>query len=294
MIRIDHNKIQVPEIIQSLEFKDFIRQMLLEKRYMKKETYHRPLSDRLNESHNKCAYCESPVNRAGYYLTMDHYRPKDKLMDDDSHPGYYWLGYEWTNLLPACPKCNSKKSNRFPIQGKRVTGPPMSNGELDLNCCKANSPVHLEEEPLLLHPAIDFPGEHLVFNGSGEIKGLTDRGNETIAVLGLDRIPLNLERKKLVDDYYSKIKKLLEKIGINKQKAGIEESDEPDEPIPPQFEEIFAEIKKSGEPGKPYSLMGCFLFKNFEEFVIERLKQEIGEKAGKFLRRAFTNFLETN
>lgn len=91
---------------------------------------------------------------------------------------------------------------------------------------------------------------------------------------------------------FSARKKLLEKIGINKQKAGIEESDEPDEPIPQQFEEIFEEIKKSGEPEKPYSLMGCFLFKNLEEFIIGRLKQEIGEKAEKFLRRAFTNFFK--
>jgi hypothetical protein len=289
MIRIDQSKIQAPEIIQSVEFKDFIRQMLLDKQYKKNNTYHEPLSDRLNEFHSKCAYCESGVNRAGYYLTVDHYRPKGKLMDDRSHPGYYWLGYEWSNLLPACPICNSKKSTHFPIQGKRLTGPPVNNGDLDWNCCKVDSPVHLEEEPLLLHPAVDFPEEHLVFNGRGEIKGKTDRGNKTIVVLGPDRIPLNLQRKKLVDDYYRKIKKLLEKIGITQKKDDIKESDET---IPPQFEDIFEEIKKSGEPAEPYSRMGWFLFHHFEEFIIERLKQELGERAEGFVRKAFTHFLE--
>jgi len=40
--------------------------------------------------------------------------------------------------------------------------------------------------------------------------------------------------------------------------------------------------------------MGWFLFHNFEEFIIEPLKQEVGERAEKFVRKAFTHFLETN
>jgi hypothetical protein len=42
------------------------------------------------------------------------------------HPGYYWLAYEWTNLLPSCYDCNSfrrhgtmkagpGKNERFPV-----------------------------------------------------------------------------------------------------------------------------------------------------------------------------------
>jgi len=36
--------------------------------------------------------------------------------------------------------------------------------------------------------------------------------------------------------------------------------------------------------------MGWTLFQKFEEFVIERLQKELGEKAGGFVRKAFEWF----
>ena len=66
----------------------------------------------------KCAYCESLItnNQPG---DVDHYRPKGRVMDannkpvmittalgENPHPGYYWLAYQFSNLLPSCIDCN--------------------------------------------------------------------------------------------------------------------------------------------------------------------------------------------
>jgi len=73
--------------------------------------------------HNKCAYCEGLTNTAKFTSRIDHYRPKNGIKGVTNHKGYYWLGYEWTNLLPTCEKCNIKKSNQFPLKDEttRIT-----------------------------------------------------------------------------------------------------------------------------------------------------------------------------
>src|SRR5690606_11272092 len=85
---------------------------------------------------NKCAYCER-LEKAD----IEHYRPKKSVLGE-AHDGYYWLCYEWTNLLPSCVKCNrdGAKLTHFPILGNRVHLPTFSaNGKIDLNLNKANS-----------------------------------------------------------------------------------------------------------------------------------------------------------
>ena len=66
----------------------------------------------------KCAYCETDW-LGGQTVRVDHYRPKKKIKPlqpgDEKHWGYYWLGYEWTNLLPTCDGCNNRKRNHFPL-----------------------------------------------------------------------------------------------------------------------------------------------------------------------------------
>ena len=48
--------------------------------------------------HNKCAYCESH-GLAGFPWDVEHYRPKGRVAEDTTHPGYYWLAYTWTNCI---------------------------------------------------------------------------------------------------------------------------------------------------------------------------------------------------
>ncbi|MGB0932388.1 MAG: hypothetical protein ACPGVB_16520, partial [Chitinophagales bacterium] len=67
--------------------------------------------------HNKCAYCESIEAKP----EIEHYRPK-KGVKGIIHDGYYWLCYEWTNLIPSCRYCNTEggKGDYYPIMGSRV------------------------------------------------------------------------------------------------------------------------------------------------------------------------------
>jgi hypothetical protein len=76
-----------------------------------------------------CAYCEAAVE-AVYVGDAEHYRPKGKVTQRDAygrevtvtcsdgnpHPGYYWLAYDWNNILPSCYKCNTSygKGTQFP------------------------------------------------------------------------------------------------------------------------------------------------------------------------------------
>ncbi|MCT4600045.1 MAG: hypothetical protein N4A32_04025 [Marinifilaceae bacterium] len=160
--------------------------------------------------YNKCAYCERICK-----ADIEHYRPKLKVSEDSSHDGYYWLCYEWTNLIPSCITCNRDggKHNHFPILGTRVFNPPeLVNRELDLEKFKANKSPLIDEKPYLLHPEIDNPDLFFEFvlddNHKGiRIKGIDNegRGNKTIEICKLNRQEVVLDRKKLIVDDFSDV-----------------------------------------------------------------------------------------
>lgn len=121
----------------------------------------------MKDQFHKCAYCECRVTLP--YNDVEHYRPK---------ASYYWLAYEWSNLLYACSLCNrTYKKAFFPLvdESQKVTAP----GSLEA------------EKPLLINPAVDIPTDHVKFRRH-EIVGVTDKGRETIKLLHLnDRIVRN-------------------------------------------------------------------------------------------------------
>jgi uncharacterized protein (TIGR02646 family) len=134
--------------------------------------------------HKKCAYCETRL--VGQFGIVEHFRPKTSGMEDRSFTGYWWLAYEWQNLLVCCQRCNMMKANRFPIKGKRAS-PTAIGSELS------------KEKPLLLDPCIDKPDEHLAFDDSGAIAAKSERGRVTIQVLGLNREELVENRKREIE-----------------------------------------------------------------------------------------------
>ena len=143
----------------------------------------RKLLDR--QQHGKCCYCESrhSATSAGH---IDHFRPKGAVRQGKtsarSLPGYYWLAYEWHNLLLACEKCNRQKSDYFPLEE------PAQRARNHLD------PIE-REAPLLLNPYADpDPSEHLAFAGSA-CRPLTERGRVTVAALGLNRPELQEKRQ---------------------------------------------------------------------------------------------------
>ena len=74
---------------------------------------------KLAQNH-KCGFCEAKLDHIAYG-DVEHFRPKagyrQKGNDPLQKPGYYWLAYEWDNLLFSCQICNQRyKKNLFPIK----------------------------------------------------------------------------------------------------------------------------------------------------------------------------------
>ena len=165
--------------------------------------------------YGKCAYCECPITDF-QHGDVEHFRPKAGVTDENDqpilikddqgngvtnangtpkeHPGYYWLAYDWRNLIPACIKCNrpSKdgdvrfgKHSRFPVVGPHAQEP----GD------------ELSEKPLLINPANgqaeDDPEQHLFVEGETGVMGFkSDRGDMCIKIFGLNvRDQLVTDRK---------------------------------------------------------------------------------------------------
>ena len=183
---------------------------------------------------NKCAYCESAImppdnqndsNEIRKYFTIEHYRPKTF---------YYWLAYEWSNLLLLCKDCNSGKGDKFPFTGTHPYGmtnkmlslehPLTSSNELDLMKSRANDCDLLAENASLLHPEIDEPELYLSFSIDGQIKFAdkklseeTDKDYEirqkraidTISINKLDRFNLHQARLKIINDKKSELENIL-------------------------------------------------------------------------------------
>lgn len=165
---------------------------------------------------SKCAFCETDTS-AGATMQVEHYRPKAKVTakGKPNELGYYWLGYEWSNLLLACGSCNRRKSTQFPIRGQRIVGHPLPllNNELDRSLCLITHNQLVDEQPLLINPEVDSdPMQHFEFTGSGEINGLTEAGQITIRVCYLDRPALTAKRMKYVyNRIFNKLLKYMER-----------------------------------------------------------------------------------
>ncbi|WP_156164693.1 hypothetical protein [Bradyrhizobium sp. LTSP885] len=134
--------------------------------------------------HDKCCYCEGHISHiaAGH---VEHYRPKTCSQQAKGqpllYPGYYWLAYAWPNLYFVCERCNSSgKKNLFPLRD------PMRR--------KLRRVDRRVEQPMILDPGgPEDPRNHIRFKKAA-IAGISEVGKATVALLGLDRIPLTTDR----------------------------------------------------------------------------------------------------
>ncbi|MBL8683157.1 MAG: hypothetical protein JNK05_28575 [Myxococcales bacterium] len=147
----------------------------------------------------KCGYCESLVT-TNDYGDAEHYRPKGAVnkLDGGSwvpvvvgrkpHGGYWWLAYDWTNLFPACAKCNSgHKGENFPTAKTHVRATSRTVKKW------TSDALDKEEEPLLLHPMrageANDPERHITFDIDGRAVPVDSsaRARATIDTCGLNR-----------------------------------------------------------------------------------------------------------
>jgi hypothetical protein len=138
--------------------------------------------------HDKCCYCEKKQrDEPG---AVEHFRPKSgyqvakktKLI----RPGYYWLGYEWTNFYFTCCDCNTCKRNLFPLVQEK-------------HRAKTYKDDWKREKPLLLEPGgRKNPQTHIVFDGPLAV-GMSEYGWKTIEICGLNRSGLVDDRRAYLD-----------------------------------------------------------------------------------------------
>ncbi len=225
--------------------------------------------------YGKCAYCESAV-RANQPGDIDHWRPKnrvtsasDKLVKIKTkngtmcpHPGYYWLAYEWRNLLLACTACNratvktfgqpTGKGSQFPVRGFRAK----KMGE------------ESKERPVLVNPVMDDPAVHMeVDSETGVMIAKTDRGETCIDIFGLNiREALPRERLDYIETTRLAINSLLVQIRLG----------EPNEKKD-AMRKLTERVKRIKSGAIPYSA-GCRIvlqeFRNEPTGIIRRLLQQ--------------------
>lgn len=151
--------------------------------------------------HRKCAYCESLVED----FDVDHYRPTGAVAESPGHSGYYWLAYDWTNLLPACRSCNQTRRDP-PTWSDPESGPgagKLHQFPLEEESERAQGPSDPldREKPLLLNPCEDDPQDFFsydVFSGKLVARRGNRRAETTIRVLNLNRKRLCDRRKAAV------------------------------------------------------------------------------------------------
>jgi uncharacterized protein (TIGR02646 family) len=162
--------------------------------------------------HGKCCFCESKVKPTAHG-DVEHFRPKGRYQQTANEPlrrpGYYWLAYDWSNLLFSCQICNqTHKKNLFPLiePENRAINHHHGTGK---------------EAPVLIHPEQDEPEDHITFRAEFAFDK-TNRGKGTIEVLGLNRPDLVEARRKALH-LWQMLKSVLKSDSAGLEIEGIEE-----------------------------------------------------------------------
>lgn len=192
--------------------------------------------------HGKCAYCETNLGGARQSGHGEHFRPKlspnyrpannrhspckpaqvqrPEQTRFGRHPGYFWLAYDWRNLLPSCELCNTSggKHNQFPLKDPGHYTLLVKLSAKDPRRSRARpsvawpgyfylAPPDIDplERPQLINPYFDSPEDHLTFDELGHIAAITERGEQTIKVCRLDDDALNRRRQAELERVVSRV-----------------------------------------------------------------------------------------
>lgn len=153
-----------------------------------------------------CAYCQTKLT-TGQPGDVEHFRPKGRVVDrqfkpirvtypdrgEVNHPGYFWLAYDWANLLPSCADCNRYRK-QGPTGQLSAGRPEEGAGKADQFPLKDEASRAVDwrnphsEHPLLIDPTDpnSDPTLHLQFETNGQVTPLTEEGAETLRVFGLN------------------------------------------------------------------------------------------------------------
>ena len=240
--------------------------------------------------HGKCAYCET-FYPASAPVDIEHYRPKGAVSEDPLHPGYWWLGMSWDNLLPSCIDCNRRRKQRI-VSNSTSLAELHANGGLGAATMtladagkKDSFPLmarstHVRsetsalgnEKPLLLDPTRDDPRQHLRFHIdhktplglmlAGRRPGhMSARGATSIQIYGLNRLSLVQDRTRVLrqleflGSLVIELGNIIEDLNSPPVVAALKASTA--ENIPGRLkllqDRLFGEMRQMAHPSAPYS-----------------------------------------
>lgn len=247
---------------------------------------HETVKEALQEIYgNKCAYCEGDITAVSS-PRIDHFRPKNRIKEQKESLGYYWLTYEWTNLIQSCEKCNGKKSNHFPLSNEntRVASlPKLNEGGIPVHEWRnPTGPILGNEKRLLLNPEWDDVESYFYFTSDGKIHSDSEEGKTSIRIYDLNRNRLVYARKKTSDQYTERIDRYLKEYETNPDKeSGLSKLLEKIEEL--FVYELLAKVESTDLKDLEYSAYCGFMVYEFEQFFIEnsshpKLLQKIYQK----------------
>ena len=194
------------------------------------------VKNRLVEIHHcKCCYCEKKFPSG--ILQVEHIRPKGgvrQTLDQttDEWPGYYWLAYEWTNLLLACQICNgtTNKWTFFPLANPTKRA-------------RSHHDDVTKERALFIDPSKQNPRRHIRFENELP-KGRTPTGRMTIKGIGLDSPQLMGNRRDKIADV---------KVRLDYIEAAAQHPD--DAEMQAKATEFRQYVRSARQPGAEFSSM---------------------------------------
>ena len=221
--------------------------------------------------YGKCVYCESNV-AANHPGDIEHWRPKNRVTDETGrtieietedrttvpHPGYYWLAYEWRNLLFACVDCNRPSTAKTP--GRRI-------GKWDqfpVRRFRARKMgEELRERPMLVNPVEEDPAAHLKVDDIGVMIAKTDRGQKCIDIFGLNAREALLDaRRECIENTKSRIQSMILEMLMASQQHDKEGA----------MRKLAEKVKKIESGAAPYSACGRLVLREYKN----KLEQLIG------------------
>jgi hypothetical protein len=191
------------------------------------DTVWRDLKDALGEYfHDKCWYCETKITRSDN--AVDHFRPKGRVAEAPTHPGYRWLAFDVKNFRYTCTFCNSRRKD---VEGGTAGGKadrfPLLN---EVDRVYAPGPLGTER-PVLLDPC--HIRDHLLIGckwedgapcpASGSAQEI-ERVKASIEILHLDYAPSCLQRHAVAVQFREDVEEGKRLWGLITKGGGDEES----------------------------------------------------------------------
>ncbi len=187
MIHLDRSKTKRPDFYYSKEWESFVQDTrafyeLPEKaRSQSRHSFQNPNEIReikealIAEFYGKCAYTEAPLSYDDCVIIR--HRPRMGAVGLESHSDrdhYWWLAYEWENLVPVLAECARAKGHYFPVDGARA------EPELEFNR------VREVEEPLFPDVSYEANRFKFEFDRDGFVQAKSSQDSMLIDLMGLN------------------------------------------------------------------------------------------------------------